>query len=76
MKIRLAKKIMKAHGYMMKQAMAYDAIWNIPYLGYWADKWMEYRGWRLLENCVRYRNKDHRITKAIRLTRKTNKKHG
>lgn len=70
MKIRLAKKIMKAHSYMMKQAMAYDALWDIPYLGYWADRWMKYRGWCMQENCVRYWNKDHRITKAIRLTRK------
>lgn len=74
MKIRLAKKIMKAHDYMMQQAVSYDALWHIPYLGYWTDRWLKYRGFFVTPKYVRFYNRDHRITKAISLTRRWRKR--
>ena len=69
MKIRLVKKIMKAKTYMIKQAIAYPSFREIPILPYWSEKWLMYKGW----NAMQVSFSDHRITKAISLTRKRGK---
>lgn len=62
MKIRLAKKIMKAR-LLMKKSSHWVHVINLPY-------------WKMKHNLMlTHKSEDHRITKAISLTSKENNKY-